>query len=141
MRSSSGMSTMIRTCVLLALATASVAFQPASNPAATTAPPAVATVQPRMQAVPSACNGVGIYLLPGSGETCDDIASNSGITLDEFLVMNPNVNPDCSNLVIGQGYCIGATSPLPSPAPSSVSPRCALRKSLSFPTLSNRASR
>ncbi len=40
------------------------------------------------------------------GDTCASIASNWGITLQQFITYNPSVKSDCSGLVVGYSYCV-----------------------------------
>ncbi|KAF8766123.1 hypothetical protein HU200_007620 [Digitaria exilis] len=42
------------------------------------------------------------------GETCFSIAQAAGLTQDQFLSFNPNIN--CEKVFIGQWVCIAATS-------------------------------
>jgi len=37
---------------------------------------------------------------------CDGLASQYNITPAEFVEYNDNVNSDCTNLVVGQSYCV-----------------------------------
>lgn len=39
-------------------------------------------------------------------DTCASIASDWGITLQQFLTYNPSVKPDCSGLRAGNAYCV-----------------------------------
>ncbi|CAO1943404.1 unnamed protein product [Urochloa humidicola] len=41
------------------------------------------------------------------GETCFSIAQGTGLTQDNFLAFNPNIN--CQKLFIGQWVCLAAT--------------------------------
>lgn len=38
--------------------------------------------------------------------TCDDLASQWNITQPDFVNYNDNVNDNCTNLVVGQPYCV-----------------------------------
>ncbi|KAL3456377.1 hypothetical protein BJX64DRAFT_41437 [Aspergillus heterothallicus] len=52
-----------------------------------------------------------------SGDSCIRIESLYSITLEEFRLWNPSLNPDCSNLRAGHAYCIrGDREQTPSPA-------------------------
>ncbi|KAF8663916.1 hypothetical protein HU200_055256 [Digitaria exilis] len=42
------------------------------------------------------------------GETCFSIAQAAGLTQEQFLGFNPNIN--CEKVFIGQWVCIAATS-------------------------------
>ncbi|KAI9707429.1 MAG: hypothetical protein M1836_000390 [Candelina mexicana] len=47
------------------------------------------------------------YTITGSDRhACDNILTNGNMTLDEFRVMNPFINDNCTNLWIGYSYCI-----------------------------------
>ena len=41
-----------------------------------------------------------------TGDTCQSIADAWGITLQQFITYNPSVGSDCSNLVVGDSYCV-----------------------------------
>lgn len=41
-----------------------------------------------------------------SGDTCASIASDWGISLQDFVTYNPSVKSDCSGLIIGDAYCV-----------------------------------
>ncbi|KAL1874013.1 hypothetical protein VTK73DRAFT_567 [Phialemonium thermophilum] len=60
-----------------------------------------------------------------SGDTCASIAEANGISVTQFLFDNPTIS-SCSELVVGQDYCIAATgivSPTsPNPSSSSAQP-------------------
>ena len=45
------------------------------------------------------CTAVHVVL---SGENCFEIANSVGIPLNILLTNNPNVNADCTNLVVGE---------------------------------------
>lgn len=40
------------------------------------------------------------------GDTCASIASDWGITLQQFQTYNPSIKSDCSGLVTGNAYCV-----------------------------------
>lgn len=42
-----------------------------------------------------------------SGDTCKAIASANGITLADFMSMNPSIDSKCSNMLAGLNYCVG----------------------------------
>ena len=141
MHSSSGMSTVIEICILLALAIASEASQFTISPATITPPPAAATLKARntgyVLPALSACASSDIFIPVTAGATCESMADENGITLDEFLLMNPDIDSTCNNLIVGVSYCIGATSivvsstsPTPSPT-TTVSPHYAFQENLS----------
>ncbi|KAF9002293.1 hypothetical protein BDQ17DRAFT_1425955 [Cyathus striatus] len=45
-----------------------------------------------------------------SGESCLEIADNSGISVTWLIENNPNVNTDCTNLRPGEVLCVARTS-------------------------------
>lgn len=50
-----------------------------------------------------------VYHLVVSGDECATIASDAGITLDEFYDWNPTVGDTCSSLWVGYYVCIGTS--------------------------------
>ncbi|CAO2177992.1 unnamed protein product [Urochloa humidicola] len=42
------------------------------------------------------------------GETCSSVAQAAGLTQDDFLGFNPNIN--CEKVFVGQWVCLAATS-------------------------------
>ncbi|KAJ3553302.1 hypothetical protein NM688_g3689 [Phlebia brevispora] len=44
-----------------------------------------------------------------SGDFCAEIADEAGIDLSTLLDNNPNVNPDCTNIVVGEVLCTAST--------------------------------
>ncbi|KAL8996011.1 MAG: hypothetical protein Q9169_004392, partial [Polycauliona sp. 2 TL-2023] len=57
------------------------------------------------------------------GDTCASIASEWGISLEDFVTYNPSVKPDCSGIVTGNSYCVEQNygdGPSPSPSTSSI---------------------
>ncbi|KAL4876345.1 hypothetical protein BJY04DRAFT_143001 [Aspergillus karnatakaensis] len=51
-----------------------------------------------------------------SGDTCNQIGSIYGISIEDFRVWNPSLRADCSNLRPGIAYCIRGEFPTPTPA-------------------------
>ncbi|CAL4973692.1 unnamed protein product [Urochloa decumbens] len=43
-----------------------------------------------------------------AGETCSSVAQAAGLTQDDFLGFNPNIN--CEKVFVGQWVCLAATS-------------------------------
>ncbi|CAL4947102.1 unnamed protein product [Urochloa decumbens] len=43
-----------------------------------------------------------------TGETCSSVAQGAGLTQDDFLGFNPNIN--CEKVFVGQWVCLAATS-------------------------------
>ncbi|KIJ27014.1 carbohydrate-binding module family 50 protein, partial [Sphaerobolus stellatus SS14] len=63
-----------------------------------------------------------------SGDTCGAIIQSHNLALSDFLTWNPELNAQCTNLLLGESYCIFAqpsSSDPPVPtnaAPGSISP-------------------
>lgn len=55
-----------------------------------------------------------LYYFVQSGDTCANIAAMLGIAIEDLLAANPEINPNCSNLQIGQALFIPTTA-CPSP--------------------------
>lgn len=54
-----------------------------------------------------------------AGDTCTSLASDWGITEDQFISYNIAVGPGCANGVVpGTAYCVEWDGSLPAPAPS-----------------------
>ncbi|RMZ82760.1 hypothetical protein DV738_g1688, partial [Chaetothyriales sp. CBS 135597] len=64
---------------------------------------------PTMSGSPADCNQ---WAVVEEGVTCTDMATNAGITLEQFLAWNPAVSSDClTNYWLGEAYCVGIASP------------------------------
>ncbi|KAL4770522.1 hypothetical protein BDW60DRAFT_217940 [Aspergillus nidulans var. acristatus] len=58
-----------------------------------------------------------------SGDTCNQIASIYGISLQELRLWNPSIREDCSNLRSGHAYCVhGEPASVPSPRSTPAEP-------------------
>ncbi|KAF2087338.1 carbohydrate-binding module family 50 protein, partial [Saccharata proteae CBS 121410] len=55
-----------------------------------------------------------------SGDYCYKIEQQFSITFDQFRTWNPTIDSQCSNLQVGQSYCVNASSAAPA-APESAS--------------------
>ena len=123
MRSTIEMSKVVQTYIILTLAFASDASQFNNQPASITAPPAAATVRPRDDGTDGIVNGPCgasdhfVQVMPGG--SCESLAKDNGITMDEFLLMNPNINSACTNLIAGKNYCVGSSGSAKSSSSSS----------------------
>ncbi|OHF04584.1 LysM domain-containing protein [Colletotrichum orchidophilum] len=79
----------------------------------TTTPPIATTAKPTPPAPthtgqPANCNKWDVVV---SGDGCASMASDNGITLDQFYNWNPAVSRDCvTNFWLGQAYCVGVSS-------------------------------
>jgi LysM repeat protein len=58
----------------------------------------------------------------GEGETCADIASQYGITVDDLKRANSGINSDCTNLIAGEELRIPNASPTAGPTGASGTP-------------------
>ncbi|KAJ5043210.1 LysM domain-containing protein [Bipolaris maydis] len=80
------------------------------SPTAKPTPPA-----PTHTGQPSDCNKWDVV---AEGDSCGSLASDNGISADQFFAWNPAVSRDCiTNFWLGQAYCVGRSSPTP-PAPT-----------------------
>lgn len=48
----------------------------------------------------------GQYYTIGDRDNCAAVLMKNSITETDFRLLNPGVNPDCTNLVIGAAYCV-----------------------------------
>ncbi|KAF8537777.1 hypothetical protein BDD12DRAFT_780083 [Trichophaea hybrida] len=64
--------------------------------------------------LPGACD----TYIPQNGETCATVAQEHKITVKEFLIWNPYINSQCSNMFAGLSYCVSR--------PGSLKPRAGL---------------
>ncbi|RDB24798.1 hypothetical protein Hypma_007466 [Hypsizygus marmoreus] len=56
-----------------------------------------------------------------SGDTCSLIGTSFGITFAQFKAWNPQIDDQCSNLLLDDAYCVNAPDPtttLPTPTPT-----------------------
>nr|GMD69483.1 lysM domain-containing protein ARB_03442 [Ipomoea batatas] len=58
----------------------------------------------KTDAVLNCTNAVGAE----SGDTCQGVATQFNLTLDEFLAVNPNIN--CDSMFVGQWLCIAGSA-------------------------------
>ncbi|KAF0328369.1 hypothetical protein K4K61_007357 [Colletotrichum sp. SAR11_59] len=62
---------------------------------------------PTMSGSPANCNK---WALVTDGLSCTDMASEAGISLEQFLAWNPAVSSDClTNYWLGEAYCVGVS--------------------------------
>jgi LysM repeat protein len=60
---------------------------------------------PTMSGEPDNCNKWAVVT---DGLSCTDMASQTGLTLEQFLAWNPAVSSDCvTNYWLGEAYCVG----------------------------------
>ncbi|EIT79515.1 hypothetical protein AO1008_01360 [Aspergillus oryzae 100-8] len=66
---------------------------------------------PTQTGIPCDCNKYAMHDKEVSpGVYCQDIATQNGITLEEFYEWNPALEGDCSGLWLNYAYCVGITS-------------------------------
>jgi LysM repeat protein len=94
--------------------------EPAYNPTGTTGYYATAT--PLTPTPSGTIDECGIYHTVKAGEFCQAISLTYGITLDDFLQLNPELSLDCLNLWLGYSYCVYAVSRAPVSTDSSCGP-------------------
>ena len=79
-----------------------------STPTTTTAKPTTGKPTPpapTMSGEPDNCNEWAVVT---DGLSCTDMASQAGLTLEQFLAWNPAVSSDCvANYWLGEAYCVG----------------------------------
>jgi hypothetical protein len=54
-----------------------------------------------------------LYYEAKTGDTCQVLALRYGISLDDFLALNPELLADCTNLWLGYSYCVYPDAPAP----------------------------
>ena len=111
MRSPLDMGKIFQTYIVLTLAVASDASRSNDQLASMTAPPAAVTVRPRDGTdgiVNGPCESSDRFVQVSPGASCESLADDNGITMDELLLMNPLINSACTNLDAGKSYCVGA---------------------------------
>ncbi|KAK3321874.1 hypothetical protein B0H66DRAFT_638391 [Apodospora peruviana] len=75
-------------------------------------------VQTPSDAQPGTVAGCTAWYQTQSGDGCASIASMFGISVTDFTHWNPVVKNDCSNLWLGQDYCVGGPQgAVPTPNP------------------------
>ncbi|KAH9480415.1 LysM domain-containing protein [Psilocybe cubensis] len=78
------------------------------NPSGT--PTAVAPIPtPTVSGTTSAC---GRYYLVKDGDICQTVCLANSITFSDFLILNPEVDANCTNLWLGYNYCVAPYPPL-----------------------------
>ena len=79
---------------------------PATRPSSSNPPtgPPSGTPQPQQPGLVSNCNE---YYQVKSGDGCDSIAQDNGITLQQFLQWNTGIASNCLNLFLGYYVCVG----------------------------------
>ncbi|KAF5852240.1 hypothetical protein GGP41_001009 [Bipolaris sorokiniana] len=86
-----------------------VTTTPSSTRSSTPSPTAAPTPPaPTHTGQPSDCNRWDVV---AEGDSCGSLASDNGISVDQFFAWNPAVSKDCiTNFWLGQAYCVGRSS-------------------------------
>lgn len=79
----------------------------ASSTSTTSATTAITTPTPTQTGIASNCDK---FYLVVSGDTCSNIATAEGISLNDFYAWNPAVGTTCATLFAGYYVCVGVTS-------------------------------
>ncbi|GJC88955.1 lysM domain-containing protein ARB_00327 [Colletotrichum liriopes] len=83
-----------------------MASQSASTTASTTAKPTAPA--PTHTGQPTDCNKWDVV---AEGDSCGSLASDNGISVDQFFAWNPAVSKDCTTRFrLGQAYYFGVSS-------------------------------
>ncbi|EIN13862.1 hypothetical protein PUNSTDRAFT_41286 [Punctularia strigosozonata HHB-11173 SS5] len=70
--------------------------------------PAIAPVN----AYPNATKACAEFYTVQAGDGCSSIADEFGITSLQFAELNPGLMTDCTNLILGEAYCVFPTFPI-----------------------------
>ncbi|TPX15256.1 uncharacterized protein E0L32_004533 [Thyridium curvatum] len=65
-----------------------------------------APVPPPTNAAGGSTKPCGKWYTVQSGDTCGVISVANGLTLDDFYFLNPSVDAQCTNLLLGVAYCV-----------------------------------
>ncbi|KAJ7894191.1 hypothetical protein B0H14DRAFT_2683543 [Mycena olivaceomarginata] len=50
------------------------------------------------------------YYTIESGDTCNLVAGEWGLTVAQFVALNPEINAECTNLFLGEAYCVAGSA-------------------------------
>ncbi|KAJ1325254.1 peptidoglycan DL-endopeptidase LytF [Microdochium nivale] len=88
-----------------------ISISTSSRTASATSSAAPTPPAPTHTGQPANCNKWDVV---ASGDSCGSIASDNGISTDQFFTWNPAVSRDClTNFWLGQAYCVGVSSSSP----------------------------
>ncbi|KAH0580623.1 hypothetical protein H2248_002112 [Termitomyces sp. 'cryptogamus'] len=71
-------------------------------------------VPPPINVYPNATTACSQYYTVQSGDGCSSIAAAFGLTSDQLSALNPGLKTDCTNLILGEAYCVFPTYPVSS---------------------------
>lgn len=100
----------IQTCLILTFAIASNATRFQDSLAPPTARPSTFSIKartPDFDDLTKPCGALDNWVKAEQGASCESLADDNGTTMQELIVMNPDINDECSNLVAGNTYCVG----------------------------------
>ena len=83
---------------------------PYTAPTSVTVPPIIPTTAapiPTNIAVDTT-EHCGRYYETAEGDYCNLLVLRFGITLEDFVFLNPAINENCTNLFLGESYCVQA---------------------------------
>ncbi|KEQ98602.1 carbohydrate-binding module family 50 protein [Aureobasidium subglaciale EXF-2481] len=112
-------------CVASPSSTAPSTSKNPTSPTSSKAPTqtCAAAPGPAQTGMPCDCSR---YVQQTNGKYCGDLASDAGITLDQFYKLNPAVGNSCQYLVGGDYYCVATSSATkPTSTSKAASPTCA----------------
>ncbi|KAH8799634.1 hypothetical protein F5884DRAFT_111945 [Xylogone sp. PMI_703] len=78
------------------------------------------TATPAQPTPPGTFKSCGNYHEVAAGELCVQIALNYSITYLQFLSMNPSIHIGCTNMIVGDDYCVAPVNGTIIPTPSTV---------------------
>ncbi|KAG5351398.1 hypothetical protein C0989_006634 [Termitomyces sp. Mn162] len=67
---------------------------------------------PPINAYPNATAACAQYYTVKSGDGCSSIAAEFGLTSSQLSLLNPGLKTDCTNLILGEAYCVFPTYPI-----------------------------
>ncbi|KAF2496690.1 hypothetical protein BU16DRAFT_339422 [Lophium mytilinum] len=70
---------------------------------------------PTSQGIASNCTN---YVTISDGNSCEVIANQAGVTLQQFYQWNPSLQDSCAGLLVGYAYCVGVLEGSPTTTPS-----------------------
>ncbi|KAF2803113.1 uncharacterized protein BDZ99DRAFT_338218, partial [Mytilinidion resinicola] len=70
---------------------------------------------PTSLGIASNCNS---YVTISDGNSCEAIANQAGVTLEQFYQWNPSLQDSCAGLLVGYSYCVGVLEASATATPS-----------------------
>ncbi|KAL2869900.1 uncharacterized protein BJX67DRAFT_347265 [Aspergillus lucknowensis] len=72
----------------------------------TTPPTATSAVPVPTNIATNTTKDCGKYHVVEKGENCTGVAQDAGISRENFLILNPGLNENCTNFIAGDSYCV-----------------------------------